>query len=360
VIDGPVPAEEYSDDDVLLRVEDLVVQYKSARGQSFQAVSKLSFDIRRGETLGLVGETGCGKSTAAKAILMLQRPAEGRITFEGRDLFALSGKQARELRRRLQLVFQDPISSLNPRRKVKDIVGEGLAINKVKRPWGEKVSEALRAVGLDPEVFGDRRPGELSGGQCQRVAIARVLVLEPSLIVCDEPVSSLDVSIQAQILNLLEDMKARYQLTMLFIAHDLAVVKNISDRVAVMYLGKLCEMARSDEIYLSPQHPYTQALLSAVPIPDPFAPEPPMLAQGDVPSQIDPPSGCRFRTRCPYAQERCATEEPLPRPVGPGHYVACHFPGLAGAPPPAEAASGTGESGVLAQPNVQAESSGGG
>jgi peptide/nickel transport system ATP-binding protein len=314
-------------DDVLLRVEGLVVDYKVAGGQTLQAVSNVSLDVRRGETLGLVGESGCGKSTIAKAVLVLQRPTNGVITFEGRDVLALSHKELRRLRRRLQMVFQDPISSLNPRRKVKDIVAEGLSITHSPKPWEPKVNEALRVVGLDPAAIGERRPSQLSGGQCQRIAIARVLVLDPSLIVCDEPVSSLDVSIQAQILNLLEEMKTRYDLTMMFIAHDLAVVKTVSDRVAVMYLGKLCEIAPSNDLYRAPQHPYTQALLSAIPIPDPFVPKSEMLAIGDLPSPIDPPSGCRFRTRCPRAQERCAIEEPVIREAGRDHYVACHFPG---------------------------------
>jgi peptide/nickel transport system ATP-binding protein len=313
--------------DCLLRIDELVVQYKTGRQQKLHAVSNVSLDVRQGETLGLVGESGCGKSTTAKAVLMLQRPTSGSITFEGRELTKLKPRELRRLRRRLQLVFQDPISSLNPRRKVRDIVSEGLSINRVPKPWDARIDEALLAVGLDPKVVGDRRPTELSGGQCQRIAIARVLVLDPALIVCDEPVSSLDVSIQAQILNLLEEMKDRYQLTLLFIAHDLAVVKNVSDRVAVMYLGKLCEIAPSDELYRQPQHPYTQALLSAIPIPDPFVKEPPMLASGDLPSQIDPPSGCRFRTRCPRAQERCSVEEPVIQAAGPDHFVACHFPG---------------------------------
>lgn len=315
-----------SGEDALLRVEGLVVEYKAARGQKLQAVSDLSFDVLQGETLGLVGESGCGKSTTAKTVLMLRRPTMGTISFEGRDLSALSRRELRRLRQRLQLVFQDPISSLNPKRKVKDIVAEGLAITHAPRPWEPKVNDALSAVGLDPAVVAERRPGELSGGQCQRIAIARVLVLDPVLIVCDEPVSALDVSVQAQILNLLEDMKARYGLTLLFISHDLAVVKNISDRVAVMYLGKLCEVAPSDELYRAPRHPYTQALLNAIPIPDPFVSELPMLVSGDPPSQLDPPSGCRFRIRCPRAQERCALDEPIIRQAGDDHFVACHFP----------------------------------
>ena len=224
------------------------------------------------------------------------------------------------------MIFQDPISSLNPRRKVRDIVAEGFAI------WGRKgddhqIDSVLAAVGLDPEAVGDRHPHEFSGGQCQRIAIARALLLDPALIVCDEPVSALDVSVQAQILNLLKEMRDRYQLTLLFIAHDLAVVKNVSDRIAVMYLGKLCEVAPADELYRDPQHPYTDALLEAVPVPDPDVPIIPLEIAGDLPSPLDPPSGCRFRTRCPRAQPQCALEEPVMRAVAPDHYVACHFPG---------------------------------
>jgi peptide/nickel transport system ATP-binding protein len=228
------------------------------------------------------------------------------------------------------MIFQDPVSSLNPLRKVKDIVAEGLSINHVPRPWDDRIEQVLAAVGLDANVIGDRRPRELSGGQCQRVAIARALVLEPAVLVCDEPVSALDVSVQSQILNLLEAMKEQYSLTLLFISHDLAVVKSISDRIAVMYLGKLCEVASSDEIFENPQHPYTRALLSAIPDPDPFVPEQPMLAAGDLPSPVAPPSGCRFRTRCPRAQPRCAEEEPDLRSIDPVHTVACHFPGVDG------------------------------
>jgi peptide/nickel transport system ATP-binding protein len=318
--------------EVLLRVEDLVVEYAAAgrTKAKVHAVSGISLDVRKGETLGLVGESGCGKSTTGRAIMMLSRPTSGSVSFAGRELTMLSAKELRETRRKLQMIFQDPISSLNARRKVKDIVAEGLSINRVPKPWADRVDQALLAVGLDPAAIGGRRPTELSGGQCQRVAIARALLLDPELVICDEPVSALDVSIQAQILNLLEDMKARYSLTLVFIAHDLAVVKNASDRVAVMYLGKLCEVAPSDRLYKDPEHPYTQALLSAIPNPDPNATEEPLRVSGDLPSPVDPPSGCRFRTRCPRAQERCAIEEPMIRGVGPDHFVACHFPGPEG------------------------------
>jgi peptide/nickel transport system ATP-binding protein len=310
----------------LLSVDDLVVEYKAAAGKHVHAVSGLSLDVLRGETFGLVGESGCGKSSIARAIMMLTRPTSGTIRFDGRDLTGLASGELRRTRRRLQMIFQNPTSSLNARRTIRNIVAEGLSINRIPKPWDDRIDEALLAVGLDPSVVKNRHPRELSGGQCQRVAIARALVLDPALVVCDEPVSALDVSIQAQILNLLEAMKERYSLTMVFIAHDLVVVKNISDRVGVMYLGKLCEVAPSDELYAHPQHPYTQALLSAIPAPDPFAEERPMLATGDLPSPLTPPSGCRFRTRCPRAQERCAVEEPTMKPTGDGHFVACHFP----------------------------------
>jgi len=316
------------DDDVLLRIEDLVVEFKTSAGV-VHAVSGISLDVREGETLGLVGESGCGKSTTGRAIMQLPPPTGGRVLFEGADLAALSGQQLREVRTRLQFIFQDPISSLNPRRKVKDIVAEPLRIWKRGTDVEQKtrVNEVLDAVGLDPSVAADKRPHQFSGGQCQRISIARSLVLEPKVIICDEPVSALDVSVQAQILNLLEDMKARYGLTLIFIAHDLAVVKNISDRVAVMYLGKICEVGSPDDLYATPAHPYTAALLRSIPVPDPTVPPVQSgLITGDLPSPIDPPAGCRFRTRCPLAQERCAVEEPKIRAVGEGHFVACHFP----------------------------------
>jgi peptide/nickel transport system ATP-binding protein len=322
----------------LLSVDDLVVEYKAAAGKQVHAVSGLSLDVLPGETLGLVGESGCGKSSVARAIMMLNRPTSGTVQFEGRDLTKLSSGELRRTRRRLQMIFQNPTSSLNARRSIRNIVAEGLSINRVPKPWDDRIDEALLAVGLDPSVVGNRHPRELSGGQCQRVAIARALVLDPALVVCDEPVSSLDVSIQAQILNLLEHTKERYSLTLLFIAHDLVVVKNVSDRVGVMYLGKLCEVAPSDELYAHPRHPYTQALLSAIPEPDPLAEERPMMASGDLPSPMSPPSGCRFRTRCPRAQERCALEEPTIKPAGGDHYVACHFPSENGSSSPTEPA----------------------
>jgi len=310
----------------LLRVENLVLEY-GAGAWRVHAVSDVSFDLKRGETLGLVGESGCGKSSLGRAILQLVRPNSGKVRFDGVDLTAESGERMRRLRRRLQLIFQDPIASLNPRRRVGDIVAEPLIIGGVAdgAERERRVRLVLQAVGLEPDLVLRRRPHEFSGGQCQRISIARALVLEPDLVVCDEPVSSLDVSIRAQILNLLEDMKARYGLTLIFIAHDLAVVKAVSDRVAVMYLGKLCEIGPAEQVFEHPAHPYTALLLQAIPVPDPDARLPERLAPGEPPSPIAPPSGCRFRTRCPMAEARCAREEPQMRLIRPGQYVACHF-----------------------------------
>ncbi|MDY7106094.1 MAG: oligopeptide/dipeptide ABC transporter ATP-binding protein [Actinomycetota bacterium] len=431
-------------DETLLRAENLVVEFPvGTTGLKVHAVSDVSFDLREGETLGLVGESGCGKSTTGRALMLVPPPTAGSIALEGENLLALDKDQVRSLRSRLQMIFQDPISSLNPRRTVRDIVAEPLTIQwgeSFQRPWvartweryakwmvrtwrwawtyaryalpvlgigllmwligdaatgrsldgalgwlkdvspfvyipglvavapfaiglaatfalwlvlvvllpfasiprmlrmrsgraefneraDAKVHEVLSTVGLDPDTAMPKRPHEFSGGQCQRICIARALVLDPKVIICDEPVSALDVSVQAQILNLLEDMKAAYGLTLVFIAHDLAVVKNVSDRVAVMYLGKICEVAPSDDIYEEPAHPYTAALLSAIPVPDPTIDQREIRGiGGELPSPIAPPSGCRFRTRCPRAQERCATEEPVMRGLNDGHFVACHFP----------------------------------
>jgi peptide/nickel transport system ATP-binding protein len=325
---GTGQAHLRSEDHSLLRIEDLVVEFGTSGGK-VQAVSGISLDVTPGETLGLVGESGCGKSTTGRAVLQLPRPTSGRVRFDGIELTELRGAELRAIRPQLQCVLQDPISSLNPRRRIRDLVREPLRI------WGRgsdaeqiaRVDDVLDAVGLDPEVAGPKRPHEFSGGQCQRISIARALVLDPTLLICDEPVSALDVSVQAQILNLLEDMKARYGLTMVFIAHDLGVVRNISDRVAVMYLGKLCEVGPPEQVYREPRHPYTAALLRSIPVPDPTVrPTASGLVKGDLPSPIDPPSGCRFRTRCPRAEARCAAEEPVLRQMGDGHHVACHFP----------------------------------
>ena len=311
----------------LLRVEHLVVEFPSGRGGKVHAVSDISLDVMEGETLGLVGESGCGKSTTGRAIIQLPRPTSGAVMFEGRDLTKIKGEELRKTRRRMQLIFQDPVSSLNPRRRVRDIVAEPLVIAGEKEARRHRVNSVLETVGLDPDVS-DRRPHQFSGGQCQRVSLARALIVDPKLLICDEPVSALDVSVQAQILNLLEDMKARYGLTMLFISHDLSVVKNISDRVMVMYLGKLCELAQADVLYREPAHPYTNALLASIPTPEPVVAsdrvEP--LKSTELPSPINPPSGCRFRTRCPRAQDICTSDEPLMREIRPNHFVACHFP----------------------------------
>ncbi len=313
-------------DQPLLSVRDLRVDFRRGR-QTVQAVAGVDLDVSQGETLGLVGESGCGKSTTGRAIVQVERPTAGLVTFDGLDLTGLRRRALREARVGIQMIFQDPVSSLNPRRRVRDIVAEPLDIwDRGAKDDRRQTAEAmLEAVGLDPAVAGDRRPREFSGGQCQRISIARALVMEPRLLICDEVVSALDVSVQAQILNLLEDLKARYGLTLLFIAHDLAVVKNISDRVAVMYLGRLCEVAPADALYRAPAHHYTAALLQSAVDPDPDA-SPSAPLQGEPPSPINPPSGCRFRTRCPRAEARCAAEVPVLREVAPGHTVACHFP----------------------------------
>ena len=313
----------------LLRVENLVMEFPVGRGRKVSAVANLSFDLQRGETLGLVGESGCGKSTTGKAIMQLPRPTKGSVRLGDTELTGLRASELRATRPRMQMIFQDPISSLNPRRTVADIVEEPLRIWRLGDAAArrEKVREVLDAVGINFEVAAERKPHEFSGGQCQRISIARALVTEPELIICDEPVSALDVSVQAQILNLLEDMKRRYGLTLVFVAHDPAVVKNVSDRVAVMYLGKLCEMSPPQALYTQPAHPYTAALLAAIPVPDPAvdAHEGDHLG-GDLPSPIDPPSGCRFRTRCDRATDVCVQAEPQMQMVAEGHFVACHHP----------------------------------
>jgi len=320
--------------DALLRVENLVVEFPAGRsGLKVHAVSGISLDVLEGETLGLVGESGCGKSTTGKAIMQLPPPTSGEVDFEGLDMSKLSDEDRRRTRIRMKMIFQDPISSLNPRRKVEDIIAEGLRIWKVgtEQEQQQKIDEMMLSVGLDPVLQRGRRPHQFSGGQCQRISIARAVITEPKLIICDEPVSALDVSVQAQILNLLEEMKSRYGLTLIFIAHDLAVVKNVSDRVVVMYLGKICEVGSPDVIYQQPAHPYTRVLLDAIPVPDPsIRPEARAKVIGEIPSPVAPPSGCRFRTRCPKAQKKCADEEPQVQEIAPGQFVACHFPLAAG------------------------------
>lgn len=314
--------------DVVLSVENLVVEFAAGKGQVVHAVTDVSFDLRDGETLGLVGESGCGKSTTARAIVQLPPPTSGVVRYIDTDLTTLTRKRLREVRPEIQMIFQDPISSLNPRRRVHDIVREGLAVwGRVDDDTDATIDEILQIVGLDPEVARRKRPHEYSGGQCQRISVARALVLDPRIVICDEPVSALDVSVQAQILNMLEDMKARYGLSLLFISHDLSVVKNISDRVAVMYLGKLCEIGDGDLVFSSPAHPYTRMLLAAVPDPSGSVSPAGEEIGGELPSPIDPPSGCRFRTRCPRAQDVCAQTEPEILHVGDDdHWVACHFP----------------------------------
>ena len=311
----------------LLSVEDLYVTFH--RGSAaVQAVAGITFTMRQGETLGLVGESGCGKTTAGRAIVQVEKATSGRIRFGDTELTSLSRGDLRTLRTQVQMIFQDPISSLNPRRKVTDIVAEPLTIWKIgsKAERRETSNAMLDRVGIDPFLNGNRHPREFSGGQCQRISIARALVLKPKLLVCDEIVSALDVSVQAQILNLLEDLKREYHLTVLFIAHDLAVVKNVSDRVAVMYLGRLCEIAPSDILYEAPAHHYTAALMSSAVEPDPESSRTSVALAGEPPSPINPPSGCRFRTRCPRAEARCGEEVPELRDIAPGHQVACHFP----------------------------------
>jgi len=314
----------------LLRAEHIVVEFPVGNtGLKVNAVSDVSLDILPGETLGLVGESGSGKSTTGRALMQMPHPKSGSITLAGQELTGLKSNEIRELRPQMQMIFQDPISSLNPRRRVGDIVGEPLKIWKRGNAAEQNalIDKTLEAVGIDPAAARSRRPHEFSGGQCQRICVARALVLDPKLLICDEPVSALDVSVQAQILNLLQDMKERYGLTMLFIAHDLAVVKNVSDRVAVMYLGKLCEVGSPEAIYAQPAHPYTRALIDSIPSAD-SAEDNHVGArlEGEIPSPVAPPSGCRFRTRCPDAQDLCAQVEPVMREVAPDHYVACHFP----------------------------------
>ncbi|HXM58799.1 MAG TPA: oligopeptide/dipeptide ABC transporter ATP-binding protein [Candidatus Dormibacteraeota bacterium] len=318
---------------MLLRVEDLIVEYAAGKHRTVHAVSGVSLDVAEGETLGLVGESGCGKSTLARVITQLHPATSGSIWYDGQDLTRLRGARMRRIRRQVQIIFQDPFASLDPRMTVGEIIAEpidnfGIARGRARQ---ERIQELLRLVGLNPN-FTNRYPHEFSGGQRQRIGIARALAPNPTFIVCDEPVSALDVSIQAQIINLLQDLQREFKLTYLFIAHDLAVVRHLSDRVAVMYLGKVVEVADRNDIYDVPQHPYTRALLSSIPVPDPSveAGREPILLQGEIPSPVNPPSGCRFHTRCPIARAPgvCSEEEPPLDPHGrSGQLAACHFAG---------------------------------
>ena len=320
--------------DTLLQVDNLVMHFPIYRGViqrqvgAVRAVDGISFDVRRGETLGLVGESGCGKSTTGRTILQLYKPTAGDVFFEGVNLVKLKGEPLRKMRRKMQMIFQDPYASLNPRMTVGQIVGEPLLVHSAAsgKEIEERVEHLLEVVKLNP-AFSTRYPHEFSGGQRQRIGVARALAIQPSFIVCDEPISALDVSIQAQVVNLLEELQAEFSLTYLFIAHDLSVVRHISDRVAVMYLGVIVELADRNALYQMPLHPYTQALLSAVPIPDPVADaqRKRIILEGDVPSPANPPSGCRFRTRCPIAEAVCAESRPEFREIRPGHFVACFF-----------------------------------
>jgi oligopeptide transport system ATP-binding protein len=322
-----------TEEQALLDVKGLVKHFPITKGILFsrpvgfvQAVDGVNFLVRQGETLGLVGESGCGKSTTGRLILRLIEATSGEIYFEGTDILRVSDEEMRLLRRDMQIIFQDPYGALNPRMTIEDIVGEPLVINEMAtgEEKRKRARELLQIVGLDP-IYAKRYPHEFSGGQRQRIEVARALSLRPKLIICDEPVSALDVSVQAQVINLLQDLQKEFGMTYLFISHDLSVVKHISNRVAVMYLGKIVELADKSELYQSPLHPYTEALLSAIPVPDPSVRKRRILLEGDVPSPLSPPKGCRFHTRCRYMENICGSEEPEFLSVGGGHSVACHF-----------------------------------
>lgn len=309
----------------LVRVKNLVKHFPVENSSDVvQAVDGVSFDIIKGETLGLVGESGCGKSTVGRCLLRLHEPTSGEVCFEGKNIIGLANSEMQGLRREMQIIFQDPYASLNPRLSIRSIISEPLKIHEIgdKSSQNERVADLLQKVGLDPK-YADRYPHEFSGGQRQRIGIARALALNPKLIICDEPVSALDVSVQAQVVNLLQDLQDEFGLTYLFISHGLAVVEHISDRVAVMYLGKIVEICDAAELYEMPLHPYTKALLSAIPIPDPTHKRERIVLTGDVPTPINPPSGCRFRTRCPIAIDKCLSIDPPLQEITPGHFAAC-------------------------------------
>lgn len=323
-----------SSEERLIEIQNLSKYFKVKKGilnrntTYLKAVDNVSLYINKGETLGLVGESGCGKSTLGRTVMKLYEPTSGKILYKGEDIAGLSQKQMIPFRRKIQMIFQDPYASLDPRMTVGDIIGEAIDIHKLSRgkEREERINSLLRTVGLNSD-HKNRYPHEFSGGQRQRIGIARALAVEPEFIICDEPISALDVSIQAQVVNMLEDLQQELGLTYLFIAHDLSMVKHISNRIGVMYLGKLVELADSNEVYSKPLHPYTQALLSAVPVPDPEVAQSNqrIILEGELPSPIDPPSGCRFRTRCKYAKDICAKQEPEFKEVTKGHHVACHL-----------------------------------
>ena len=334
--DSAAPSPGAAPGEPLVQVRDLVKYFPMTQGIIFQrkvgavqAVDGVSFDVNRGETLGIVGETGCGKSTTARLIMRLLEATSGEVRFDGQDITHLKGARLKAVRREMQMIFQDPYSALNPRKTVGSIIAEPFVVHGLERGKDQRkqaVQALMETVGLNPEHY-NRYPHEFSGGQRQRIGVARALALKPKLLIADEPVSALDVSIQAQVLNLLRDMQRRFGLTLIFIAHDLSVVRHMSDRVAVMYLGKIVEIGPGDALYGFPRHPYTGALLAAVPVADPSAsPSERRLLSGDVPSPASPPSACRFHTRCPKAQERCSIEEPLLEEKGTGTRVACHYP----------------------------------
>ena len=317
-----------SSSEPILEIQNLTVEFRAGKGRKVHAVSGVSLQMTKGETLGLVGESGCGKSSVARAIIQLPRPTSGKILFYGEDLTQASNKRLRQLRPQFQMIFQDSISALNPRRKIGDTIVMPLNIKRSGKP-AERIAKArdmMSAVGLDPESY-NRRPFQISGGQCQRVQIARALMTKPPLLICDEPVSSLDVSIQAQIINLLEELRTRYELTMLFISHDMAVVKNVCDRVAVMYLGRLCEIAQTEDLYRMPAHPYTAALIDAIPSQrNGEQTKKVSIKDTEIPSPLNPPNGCRFHTRCPKAQSLCSDSAPVLVKTEKDRLVACHFP----------------------------------